>query len=71
MVNKPGIPKELKVIDHRWELSSEIYWETEGSKVLTSYIVKTSKCMKNVMILSTVQPILGVTTDDASNFQTL
>ena len=48
----------------REELSTETYWEVGASKTLTSYVVKTSEWKKNVMALSTMSPLLGVTTDD-------
>ena len=36
----------------------------EGDLVLSSYVVSTSKGMKNVLMLSTVQPLKGVAKDD-------
>ena len=64
MINKAGIPNELKDVKSMEELSTETYWEVGGSKTLTSYVVKTSEWKKNVMALSTMSPLLGVTTDD-------
>ena len=51
MMNKAGIPNELKDVKNREELSTETYWEVGGGKTLTSYVVKTSNGKKNVMAL--------------------
>jgi hypothetical protein len=45
-------------------LSTEIYWQDNGPLVLSSYVVKTASGKKNVLLLSTVPPILGKTKDD-------
>ena len=63
-LNRVGIPAELKQVHNRELLSTEVYWQDNGKTNLTSYVVKTSKGKKNAMILSTVEPILGVTRDD-------
>jgi len=63
-LNRVGIPAELKKTDSREILSSEVYWQCDGKTNLTSYVVKTSKGKKNVLILSTVEPIISVTRDD-------
>ena len=63
-LNRVGIPAELKKVDNRELLSTEVYWQDNCKTTHTSYVVKTSKGKKNVMILSTVEPILGVTRDD-------
>ena len=42
-----------------------MYWEKErGDLVITSYVAPTSKGQKNVLVLSTVKPLQGVTKDD-------
>ena len=64
MINKAGIPNELKDVKSREELLRETYWEVGGSKTLTSYVVKTSNGKKNVMALSTMSSLLGNITDD-------
>ena len=64
MKNRVGIPMEIKVDQHRDINSTEIYWEKNGSKRLLSYVVKTAKARKNVIMLSTVEPLLGTTMDD-------
>lgn len=63
-INRKGIPAEMKDMSHREPLSSKIYWQENGPLSLSSYVVKTSKGKKNVLMLSTVEPILGVTSDD-------
>ena len=64
MINKAGIPNELKDVKSREALLTETYWEVGGSKTLTSYVVKTSNGKKNVMALSTMSSLLGNITDD-------
>jgi hypothetical protein len=63
--NRVGIPPELKEVRNKEPLQSELYWEkSKGDVNLTSYTVKTSKGKKNVLVMATVRPILGVTKDD-------
>ena len=62
--NRVGIPPSLKETKGRENLSSEIYWEVDGITNISSYAVKSSKGMKNVLMLSTIEPILGTTIDD-------
>ena len=65
MANRKGIPADLKKVEHREALSTEFYWEKEGDLILGSYVVSTStKKKKNVLMLSTLKPILGTTIDD-------
>jgi len=65
MSNRVGIPPEIKSVKDREELSTEIYWSDDNNTVLSSYVVKTkSSGMKNVLLLSTMQPLLGITKDD-------
>ena len=65
MSNRIGIPAELKQATGREEFSSLMFWEKKKSDlVLSSYVVFISKGMKNVLMLSTVQPLKGVTKDD-------
>ena len=63
MLNRRGIPADLKDISHREILSNEVFYEMDGNINLTSYVVKTSKGKKNMM-LSTVFPLTGITMDD-------
>ena len=61
-LNRKGIPDELKETKNRELLSSEIYWDE-----LSSYVVKTSKGKRNVILLSTASPILEITKDDGKS----
>ena len=65
MSNHIGIPAELKQTTGREEFSSLMFWEKKkGDLVLSFYVISTSKGMKNILMLSTVQPLKGVTKDD-------
>lgn len=61
-----GIPPEIKAVTEREESSYQVYWNKDNEKMtLNSYVVSTkSKGKKNVLLLSTVSPILGITKDD-------
>ena len=61
--NRVGILASIKDTKDREDPSSEIYWEEEGVRNISSYVVKSSG-KKNVLLLSTLDPILGVTKDD-------
>ena len=65
--NRKGIPPEIKVLTRREILSSEIYWEENSELVLCTYVVSTSSGKKNVLLLTTTQPLLGNTMDDGKN----
>ena len=64
--NRRGIPNEIKNVAERERFSYQCFWESSENKlVLHSYVVPTkSSGKRNVLLLSTVQPILGVTKDD-------
>ena len=62
--NRVGIPSAVKAVDERELNSYDLYWRNDGKCNLSSYVVKTSKGKKNVLLLSTVEPLLGVTKDD-------
>ena len=64
--NRKGIPAEIKEIKDRETNSYEVYWEKDnGILNLHSYVVKTkSSGKRNVLLLSTVPPLLGTTKDD-------
>ena len=47
--------------------SSEIYWDGNSPLSISSYVAKTSKGKKNVILLSTTPPILGITKDDGKS----
>ena len=65
--NKKCIPTEMKGIAGRDDKSYEYYWDTKDEKIsLHSYVVNTkSSGKKNVLALSSVPPIIGVTKDDS------
>ena len=64
--NRKGIPVEIKELANREPLTYECFWEAEENKLsLHSYVVNTkSSGKRNVLLLSTMQPILGTTKDD-------
>ncbi|XP_020896597.1 piggyBac transposable element-derived protein 3 [Exaiptasia diaphana] len=64
--NRRGIPDKFKKVEEREEFSYNVLWEVPDKKlVLHSYVVKNkSSGPRNVLMLSTVQPLLGVTKDD-------
>lgn len=64
MQSRAGIPPMIKDFTHREPLTSVTFWEKDGNTNLSSYVVKTSKRKKNVLMLATVEPILGTTKDD-------
>lgn len=63
--NRKGVG-EIKIMDERESQSTKVYWEKEKGLIsMTSYVVNTkSSGKRNVLVLSTVNPILGVTKDD-------
>ena len=54
--NRVGLPKEVKSLEGREAISTQVWWEKEKQKMtLTSYGVPTkSKGMKNVIVLSSL-----------------
>ena len=46
MSNRTGIPKEVKAINNREDLSTNIYWGDDNDIVLPSYVVKTKSRRK-------------------------
>ena len=62
--NRIGIPAEIKEFKSTEEFSSEIYWEKGGYLNLLSYVAKTSKGKKNILLLATTLPLLGTTKDN-------
>ena len=64
--NRIGLPNEVKVADNCEEFHSTLHWEKENGQIaLCSYTTKSkSKGKKNVLVLSTMRPIMGVTRDD-------
>ena len=63
-LNRKVIPDKLKENKNRELLSSEIYWDKNSFLSISSYVVKTSKGKKNVILLSTAPPILDITKDN-------
>ena len=63
--NRKGVGS-TKSLDSREDLSSKVYWEKEkGKLVITSYVVNTKSAGKrNILVRSTMPPLLGVTRDD-------
>ena len=52
--NWVGIPPEI--------LSTKMYWEKNGSRDISSYVAKTSKGKKSIIVPSTTNPIREVMT---------
>ena len=63
-LNRKGIPDELKKTKNCELPSSENYLGENSPLSISPYVVKTFKCKKNVILLSTAPPILGITKDD-------
>ena len=71
--NRIGIPEELKSVKDREDLSHTVYWEKDKKDlVMCTYTVKTkSKGKKNVIMLSSMRSLFGVTRDDGKKKQAL
>ncbi|XP_041481524.1 uncharacterized protein LOC121428771 [Lytechinus variegatus] len=67
MINRKGIPAEVKPTAGRDEFSYEVYWNVENQQMSLHsymYVVRTkSTGPRNVLVLTTMKPILGTTTD--------
>ena len=55
--NQVRIPLEIKETKDKEILSTEMYWETNGSRNIFSYVAATLKGKKSVIVLSTINPI--------------
>ena len=66
-LNRKSILDEIKETKNREVLSSEIYWDENSPFSISSYVVKTSESKKNVILLFTDPPILGITKDDGKS----
>ena len=66
-LNRKGVPDEAKEAKNRELLSSEIYWDESSPLSILSYVVKTSKGKKKVILLSTAPPISRITKDDGKS----
>ena len=64
--NRRHIPIELKNVAEKERFSCQCFWESsENTLVLHSFVFPTkSSGRRNVLLLSTVELILGVTIDD-------
>lgn len=67
--NRRCISPAIRSTEGREEFSYKVYWEKEHGKFsLHSYVVNTkSTGTKNVMLLSTMPPLLGTTKDDGKS----
>ena len=65
-INRKGIPAEIKQLEGREEFSYKIIWNTENINItMHSYVVRTkSTGPRNVLLLTSMKPIIGTTTDD-------
>ena len=59
-----GIPPEIKDVSEREIDSYNIYWDASGNMNISSYVVKTSSGKRNILMLSTLRPLLFTTKDD-------
>ena len=66
-LNRKGIPNELRETKNRELLSLEIYWDENSPLSISSYVVKTFKGKKDVILLSTAPPILDIIQGDGKN----
>ena len=64
--NRIGLPDDLKNANQRGEFESTMHWEKiEGDLSLCTYTTKSkSKGKKNVLVLSTMRAMMGITRDD-------
>ena len=68
-INQKGVPPTLKPTQGWDKLSYEVYWNANNPHMsLHSYVVRTkSTGPRNVLLLTTMKPILGVTSDDGDS----
>lgn len=61
-----GLPDEIKDARNRNEFENVMHWEQEeGNLALCAYTTKSkSKGKKNVLVLSTLRPLMGITWDN-------
>ena len=66
VTNRIGLPDDLKNAKQQGEFESTMHWEkTKGELSLCTYTIKSkSKGKKNVLVLSTMRPLMGITRDD-------
>ena len=66
--NRRGI-RDLKSLVNRQSQSTKVYWDKDNTTPnVTSYVVNTeSSGKRNILVLSTLNPILGLTKDDGKS----
>ena len=64
MSNRVGIPPEIKPVTNREENSYLLFWRKDGLCNISTYVPKTAKGKENVMVVSMVQSLIGVTKDE-------
>ena len=66
VTNRIGLPDDLKNAKKRGKFESIMHWEkTKGDLSLCTYTTKSkSKGKKNVLVSSTMRPLMGITRDD-------
>ena len=64
--NLEGIPEQVKSLKDREAHSYKVYWDSSNEVMnLHSYaVVNKSKGSKNVLLLSTMEPLIGTAKDD-------
>ena len=73
VANRRGLPKEFIKTTEREEFSHKVLWRKDEQYMsLHSHVVKTKSTGKrSVLLLSTLEPLLGVTRDDEKKTQNL
>ena len=65
LTRRVGISEEIKTTRNQELFSTRVFWEKkEGDLSIASYVVPTSKSVRNVLVLTTTRPLLGVTKVD-------
>ena len=66
VTNRFGMSDDLKNANQQGEFESIMHWQkTKGDLSLCTYTTKSkSKGKKNVLVLSTMRPLTGITRDD-------
>ena len=64
--NRVGLPNEVKDAKNRDEFETSMYWEQEEGNLGSCAYNTKSKCKgkKNILVLSTMRPLMGITQDD-------
>ena len=64
LANRKGLPDVFKAIKKRPEGDYMVLFEENGNKSLHSWISHTKSGVRNVMLITSLTPILGKTKDD-------